>query len=104
MKNFVRLVQFAWRYKVRFGLSIGCAAMVAILFFTELGAVYPLLHILFDSQNPQRWVSEKIAPLTARSCVHATNREAEVLMLRRIRAGSLSDHAQTAISRCSTMI
>ena len=52
MKNFVRLVQFAWPYKVRFGLSIGCAAMVAILFFTELEAIYPLLHILFDSQNP----------------------------------------------------
>jgi ABC-type multidrug transport system fused ATPase/permease subunit len=63
MKNFVRLVQFARRYKVRFGLSIGCAAMVALLFFTELGAVYPLLHILFDSQNPQRWVSEKIAAI-----------------------------------------
>ena len=61
MKNFVRLVEFAWRYRVRFGLSIGCAAMVAVLFFTELGAVYPLLHILFDSQNPQRWVAEKIA-------------------------------------------
>ena len=63
MKNFVRLVQFAWRYKVRFGLSVACAAMVALLFFTELGAVYPLLHILFDSQNPQRWISEKIAGL-----------------------------------------
>ena len=63
MKNFVRLVQFAWRYRVRFGLSIGCAAMVAVLFFTELGAVYPLLHILFDSQNPKRWVAEKIASI-----------------------------------------
>src|SRR5262245_11294168 len=63
MKNFVRLVQFAWRYRVRFGLSIGCAAMVALLFFTELGAVYPLLHILFDSQNPKRWVSEKITSI-----------------------------------------
>ena len=63
MKNFVRLVQFAWRYRVRFGLSIGCAAMVALLFFTELGAVYPLLHILFDSQNPKRWVAEKIASI-----------------------------------------
>jgi subfamily B ATP-binding cassette protein MsbA len=60
MKNFVRLVRFAWRYKVRFGLSVGCALMVALLFFTELGAVYPLLHILFGSQNPQRWISEKI--------------------------------------------
>ena len=63
MKNFVRLVQFAWRYRVRFGLSIGCAAMVALLFFTELGAVYPLLHILFDSQNPKRWVGEKIVSI-----------------------------------------
>ena len=63
MKNFVRLVQFAWRYKVRFGLSVACAAMVALLFFTEIGAVYPLLHILFDSQNPQRWISEKIVGL-----------------------------------------
>ena len=63
MKNFVRLVQFAWRYKVRFGLSVACAAMVALLFFTELGAVYPLLHILFGSQNPQRWISEKIVGL-----------------------------------------
>src|SRR6516165_10210619 len=63
MNNFARLVKFAWRYRIRFGLSIGCAAMVALLFFTELGAVYPLLHILFDSQNPRRWVSEKITSI-----------------------------------------
>ena len=60
MKNFARLVRYALPYKVRFGLSICCAAMVALLFFTELGAVYPLLHILFDRQNPQRWIAEKI--------------------------------------------
>jgi ABC-type multidrug transport system fused ATPase/permease subunit len=60
MKNFARLVRFALPYKVRFGLSIACAAMVALLFFAELGAVYPLLHILFNSQNPQKWVAEKI--------------------------------------------
>src|SRR5262249_26767051 len=63
MKNFARLVHFAWPYKVRFGLSIVCAAMVALLFFAELGAVYPLLHILIDSQDPQRWVSAKIASI-----------------------------------------
>ncbi len=60
MKNFARLVRFALPYKVRFGLSIACAAMVALLFFAELGAVYPLLHILFNSQNPQKWVAEKV--------------------------------------------
>jgi len=31
-----------------------------MLFFTELMAIYPLLHILFDSQNPQRWISQQI--------------------------------------------
>jgi ABC-type multidrug transport system fused ATPase/permease subunit len=64
MKNFVRLVQFAWPYKVRFGLSVCCAAMVALLFFTELGAVSPLLHILFDRENPQRWISEQLSAVT----------------------------------------
>src|ERR1700722_5458065 len=63
MKNFVRLVQFAWPYKVRFGLSVACAAMVAVLFFAELGTVYPLLHILFNKEDPQLWVSEKIDDL-----------------------------------------
>jgi subfamily B ATP-binding cassette protein MsbA len=60
MKNFARLVQYAWPYKVRFVVSIGCAAMVATFFFTELMAIYPLLHILFDSQTPQGWIAEQI--------------------------------------------
>src|SRR5271163_1401508 len=77
MKNFVRLVQFAWRYKVRFGLSVACAAMVALLSFTEIGAVYPLLHILFGSQNPQRWISEKIVGLET-DVFSLKNRESEV--------------------------
>jgi ATP-binding cassette, subfamily B, bacterial MsbA len=81
MKNFARLVQFAWNYKVKFGLSVGCAAMVALLFFTELGAVYPLLHILFDSQNPQRWMAEKIAGLEGDiSVLEARESEAKLLL------------------------
>jgi ATP-binding cassette, subfamily B, bacterial MsbA len=60
MKNFARLVRHAWPYRVRFGLSLGCAVMVALLYFTDIMAVYPLLQILFKSQNGQRWVAEKI--------------------------------------------
>ena len=60
MKNFVRLVRFAWPHRYRFALSIACAAMVALFYFTELGAVLPLLNILFKSENPQRWISTKI--------------------------------------------
>lgn len=87
MKNFVRLVQYAWRYKVRFGLSVACAAMVALLSFTEIGAVYPLLHILFGSQNPQRWISEKIAGLET-DILSLNNREIEVAqVLNDLRSG-----------------
>src|SRR4051795_7411599 len=60
MKNFVRLVRFTWPRRYRFALSVGCAAMVALLYFTELGAVLPLLKILFNNESPQRWISSKI--------------------------------------------
>src|SRR5271157_3680134 len=57
MKNFVRLVRFAWPHRTRFVLSIACAAMVALFYFTELLAVLPLLHVLLKSENPQQWFS-----------------------------------------------
>jgi len=60
MKNFVRLVRFAWPYRYRFGVSVACALMVAWLSFLELGAVLPLLKILINNDNPQRWISTKI--------------------------------------------
>lgn len=60
MKNFVRLVRFAWPHRTRFVLSIACAAMVALFYFTELAAVLPLLNILFKHENPQRWISTKV--------------------------------------------
>ena len=60
MKNFVRLVRFAWPHRIRFVLSIACAAMVALFYFTELAAVLPLLNILFKSENPQCWISKRV--------------------------------------------
>jgi ABC-type multidrug transport system fused ATPase/permease subunit len=64
MKNFARLVRFAWPYRVRFGLSLVCAALVALLWGANISAVYPLLKILFyESENCQKWVAQKIAAL-----------------------------------------
>lgn len=60
MKNFARLVRHAWPYRVRFVLSLGCAVMVALLYFADIMAVYPLLQILTKSQNGQKWVAEAI--------------------------------------------
>ena len=64
MKNFARLVRFAWPYRVRFGLSMVCAALVALLWVANISAVYPLLKILFyENENCQKWVAEKIVTL-----------------------------------------
>src|SRR5437763_13810488 len=63
MKNFARLVRFAWPYRVRFGFSLACAIMVALLWGANISAVYPLLKILFYSENCQKWVAEKIVAI-----------------------------------------
>ena len=61
MKNFVRLVWFAWPYRFRFGLSLICALLVALLWSANISAVYPLLKILFyESENCQKWIGQKI--------------------------------------------
>ncbi len=60
MKNFARLVMFAWPYRVRFGLSLGCALLVAVLYGADIAAVYPLLKILFYDDNCQKWVAQQI--------------------------------------------
>jgi ABC-type multidrug transport system fused ATPase/permease subunit len=93
MKNFARLVQYAWPYKVRFVLSIGCAAMVAVLFFTELMAIYPLLHILFDSQNPQRWVSEQIEA-TENKVSELEARKAEAFRVQGVAQRDTTDYSE----------
>jgi ABC-type multidrug transport system fused ATPase/permease subunit len=76
MNNFIRLVKFAWPYRLRFGLSLGCAVMVAILWFANISAVYPLLQILFYHQNCQRWISQQISESDARiECLTARRTE-----------------------------
>jgi ABC-type multidrug transport system fused ATPase/permease subunit len=63
MKNFARLVRFAWPYRVRFALSLVCAGLVALLWGANISAVYPLLKILFYTENCQKWVAAKIVTL-----------------------------------------
>ncbi len=60
MKNFGRLVRFAWPYRVRFGLSLICASLVAVMWGGNIGAVYPLLQILSRGQNCQLWIAEQV--------------------------------------------
>jgi subfamily B ATP-binding cassette protein MsbA len=96
MKNFVRLVRFAWPHRFRFALSIGCAAMVALFYFTELGAVLPLLNILFKSENPQRWISTRIDTIGQTiTLLDAQAEEAEKIQA----AADLGDRQAAELSR-----
>ena len=63
MKNFGRLLRFAWPYRVRFALSLACAMMVALFWGGNIGAVYPLLQILIRSENCRSWVGEQIGTM-----------------------------------------
>src|ERR1700744_4916729 len=84
MKNFARLVMFAWPYRVRFGLSLGCAVMVALLYGGDIATVYPLLKILFYNENCQKWVAEKI--VSQETELHALDAQlAEVAFVRGVR-------------------
>ena len=58
--------------------------MVALFYFTELGAVLPLLNILFKSENPQLWISTKIDTIDQR----ITLLDAQAEEMEKIRAAS----------------
>ena len=73
MKNFARLVRFAWPYRVRFGLSLACAVLVAVFWGANIGLVWPLLQVLIRGENCQHWVDEQIV---------ASDSEANVLRAR----------------------
>jgi ABC-type multidrug transport system fused ATPase/permease subunit len=74
--------------------------MVALFFFTELMVVLPLLKILFNNENPQRWVSMKIDSIEQRMIVlDAQIDEIERVQTaaegRKPQVAELSNHYQT---------
>jgi ATP-binding cassette, subfamily B, bacterial MsbA len=60
MKNFLRAVRFAWNYRVRLFISVGCAVLAAIFWGLNFTAIYPVLKILGSERNIQQWVDGEI--------------------------------------------
>lgn len=61
MKNFSRVLRLALRYRLSFALSVVCALGVAILWGTNIGAVYPFVEVAFRGESLQDWVNDRIA-------------------------------------------
>jgi len=61
MKNFFRVLQLAFRYRVTLVLSLVCALGVAILWGANIGTVYPFVEVAFQGESLQEWIDREIA-------------------------------------------
>jgi subfamily B ATP-binding cassette protein MsbA len=70
MKQFLRAVKFAFRYRGRIAVSIVCALIAAALWGLNISAVYPVLELLGgteekEKRNLQQWVDARITKAEA---------------------------------------
>ncbi len=73
MKDFYRVLRLAFRYRLTFVLSLVCALGVAVLWGTNIGAVYPFVEVAFRGESLQDWVNGRIA--TARQAIDDKNQQ-----------------------------
>lgn len=60
MRDFSRILRFALGYRWTLLISIVCALGVAVLWGTNIGAVYPFVKVAFQGKSLQDWVDEEI--------------------------------------------
>jgi len=58
--SFGRIMRMALRYKLTFGASVVSALIVAVLWGANIGALYPVVEVVFQNQTMQQWVDKKI--------------------------------------------
>ncbi len=90
--NFGRVVRMAIRYKFTFAATIVSALMVAILWGVNIGAVYPVVEVVFKNKSMQQWVDEKITEHQAIVC-------RQVVRTRAVAAENWPPQSRAAIRR-----
>jgi ATP-binding cassette, subfamily B, bacterial MsbA len=60
MKNFLRAIKLALRYRGRLVISFACALVAAALWGLNITAVYPVLQLLGNKQTLQKWVDTRL--------------------------------------------
>ena len=58
--NFGRVVRMAIRYKFTFAATVFSALIVAILWGGIIGAVYPVVEVVFKNKSMQQWIDDQI--------------------------------------------
>lgn len=60
MRNFSRILRLALRYRLTLLVSILCALGVAVLWGTNIGAVYPFVKVAFQRKSLHDWIDEEV--------------------------------------------
>jgi ATP-binding cassette subfamily B protein/subfamily B ATP-binding cassette protein MsbA len=60
MHSLMRVIRYAWPYRWRFGLSVLCGLVVAVLWAANLSTVYPVVSVLYYEKNLQDWIRDRI--------------------------------------------
>ena len=58
--NFIKVIHMAIRYRLTFISSIACALIVAVFWGGNIGAVYPIVEVVFEGESPQQWIDRQI--------------------------------------------
>ena len=59
--NFYKVIRMAIRYRLTFFSSIVCALFVGVFWGGNIGAVYPIVAVVLQSETPQHWIENKIS-------------------------------------------
>jgi len=82
----------AIRYKFTFAASLISALLVAVFWVANIGAVYPIVEVIFEDKSMQQWIDQRIAEnqaIIAEKSVELTEADAQLAALDRSDAQQL---------------
>ena len=81
MKNFLRAVRLALRYRWTVVGAILCSLGIALLWSANIGTVYPIIEVVFQDKSVPQWADEEVQKLQAatRSSRQEISRQQDLL-------------------------
>lgn len=100
MTNFFRVVRMGLRYRGTLALSLTCSLLIGLLWGGNIGALHPVLEVVFKGRSLQDWIDSEIDQALAQS-VHLESEIAD--LQRQLRAAPPAERAalEADIAQCN---
>lgn len=66
MNNFSRALRIALQYRWTVAASVGSALVVALLWAANIGAIYPIVEVVFAGESLPEWIDRRVADSEAK--------------------------------------